>query len=342
MNTDEFRVFYPFEADDGLLRLEEGVDLYLHGGGFFVGGAVHFGLDVGAGDYVAEVHREVVGALGVGLWEDLGGGLTEVYDLALDGFAVFGVREGLEIHGVLVGEVEEYVECFDCLLPSLLIPIHQINPVIDILTNHIHLKCLPQLRHIQIRIIPGPLGQLHIMHPPLILHNPQIIFLLIEEHLRQRKELRYQFPHIRIFTRTVTVGVFDGEEQTVGEVEAAALQADGALGVGGDSHHVVVDDAGARVVRAVVEFLAVYVRVQVVVTLLEGLHALDGAQAAHVLGEVAVAVGAGEVQFLGEGGDCPGEYVVLGYVFVAPARQTVYLHQILEVGHLEVRPFFNK
>lgn len=215
-------------------------------------------------------------------YEDLWRSLTEIYDLALNSFPVFGICEGLEVDWVFVSEVEEYIESFYSLLASLLKAKYQVDPAINILTDDIHLKGLPELRNIEIGIVPGPLGQLHIMDPPLILHQSQIVFLLVEEHLWQREELRDKLADVRILTGAVFVGVLNWEEQAIGEVELAPLQADRAFSEWADSDQVVVDYAWARVVGTVMEFLVPAMQVQVVITLLESLDTGLGTQASHI------------------------------------------------------------
>lgn len=65
-------------------------------------------------------------------------------------------------------------------LSFLLIAKNKVNPFANILAHCQLLKGFPHFGDIEIGVISGPARQFHIMHPLLVLHDPQIKLVDVE------------------------------------------------------------------------------------------------------------------------------------------------------------------
>lgn len=81
-------------------------------------------------------------------------------------------------------------------LSSLFISKYQINPVIDVLWSVITFQLLPYCYDKLIRVFTCPLRKLNVINPEFILGLPEIVIIHIQEHFRQRVDLRNQFPDV--------------------------------------------------------------------------------------------------------------------------------------------------
>ena len=76
------------------------------------------------------------------LGEELERGLTEIIQHGGDLSEAVGVvlLEGLYVHHVVVGDMREDIECLASLLTALAIAKHEINPLVDVLTDVLALE----------------------------------------------------------------------------------------------------------------------------------------------------------------------------------------------------------
>ena len=75
--------------------------------------------------------------------DDLRGILSKVCDLCFEGEAFVGVFDFIEIDAIFVSERIEDVHVLDCLLAALLVPVNQIDPLLDVLADVGTFQLLP-------------------------------------------------------------------------------------------------------------------------------------------------------------------------------------------------------
>ena len=75
-------------------------------------------------------------SFGVGVVaDDLGGVLSEVGDLGLEGLSFFWVLYFGDVDAVLIGEWVEDIHVFDCIFASLLVSVDEVDPMVDVLRH---------------------------------------------------------------------------------------------------------------------------------------------------------------------------------------------------------------
>lgn len=220
--------------------------------------------------------------------DDLRRVLAEVSDLCFEGDALSVLSDLIEIYAILVSERVEDIHVLNCILSSLFVAINEVDPVVDGLGYIPTLQLLPQFRNKQERVIVRPFREYDIIDFYLILCQAITVIILIDEHLRQRINLRDQFSNISgaagsILPRsTVTI------KYSIRAVELPTLEGQCPDAVRSDSDQEVEDDSRGGVMRTEVVLIEQFFLIVVGVFLEELVDALLVAMAADVFGEVSV------------------------------------------------------
>mmetsp|Transcript_44910 Transcript_44910/g.72132 ORF Transcript_44910/g.72132 Transcript_44910/m.72132 type:complete len:272 (-) Transcript_44910:1091-1906(-) len=135
-------------------------------------------------------HRDLGGlARRVRPAEDLVRRLAEIVDLRDDGHLVDRVRDGVDVNGVLVGEVVEHVLRLDGRLPLLLEAEDEVDPVVEVLTDVLALEGLSHDPDEAAGVVVGPRRQLHVVHLLLPLRHAEVESVGVLEKVREVVEL---------------------------------------------------------------------------------------------------------------------------------------------------------
>ena len=265
--------------------------------------------------------------------EDLFGTLPELVDLALDAHLFYGVLDLLDIDHALVGEGVEEVVGLDGLLPALLVPEDQVDPLVQVVRHVLGLQGFSVDLQVGVRVAVGPLRDLHVRHLLLVLPHAQVqVLVVLQEGGVREVELGNElFERSGVFHHVVPV-VLDALEQSIRLVEPSALQLQHVLGLLPDQ---IADDVARRGVMAAVHELR---RLHALVPLQQALEAVlvDGSDG---LAEVPVDLGVVQVQLFADViGNDPGEDGILGEIGGGAVAGLVQVREVVEVGDLAGLP----
>ena len=115
--------------------------------------------------------------------DDLRGVLSEMGDLRLEGHFLLGVADFLEVNAVLVGEGVEDIEVLNGFLAPLLVPINQVDPMVQVLRDVLALQFFPEPGDEEEGVLVAPLGEEDIVHCYLLLGEPVAVVIFVDEHL---------------------------------------------------------------------------------------------------------------------------------------------------------------
>lgn len=171
-------------------------------------------------------------------------------DLRLEGHSFSGVGDFVEVDAVLVGEGVEDVHVLDCVSSPLLVPVDEVDPVVDVVRNVATLQPLPESGHEAVGVAAGPGRQFHVVDAQLVLRSAVVVVIKVGEHLRQGVDFGDEFAEVGGGSGGVEPGTVEGVKDAVRAVELPALEGQCACTVGTDADEKVEDDGGGGVVRS--------------------------------------------------------------------------------------------
>lgn len=99
-----------------------------------------------------------------------------------------GVRDGVQVHRALIGEVVKDVHSLLRCAPSLLAPEHKVDPLVQMAAHMVALQRPAMQLHEALGGAVGPLGQLHFIHlrcrlrlaQRVVVQVPQKVLVVVE------------------------------------------------------------------------------------------------------------------------------------------------------------------